>query len=249
VRESTFWGIKKMQRMVDAITWLGAKYRGMEQFNGDEKQAIKYADDVVMRSQASGLFGHRTAIERGTIGPSRRQNELVRAFTLFYSYFARKLNITIESTKRTNFRSPHQVLGWANDMALLFVWEALLAGLIRNDWPDEDDEEGFIGYAAGEVAMTVAGIVPVLREVAGSVRGFPSGGSIGRAASDLGDAISQFGDFEVDEAFIKDMVTMIGLAFKAPSGQVNKFIGTAFKKGRGEEVEMMEWLMGPQFED
>lgn len=248
IRETLFVGIKKMQRMVDAITWIAAKKKGMEQFKGDEKLAIKYADDVVMRSQASGIFGHRTAVERGTYGPGKQQSEFVRAFTLFYSYFARKLNITIEQTKKTSFRSPWQVIKWANDMAFLFMWESLLVALLRGEGPDDGEEDGWLGFAAGETALTVMGAVPGVREIASAIQGFPSGGTIGRVSADLAKAAEQLGEGEVDESFIKSMLTLVGIVAKAPTGQLNKLVGAFSKQEEGEDVKAIEWIMGPQFD-
>src|SRR5690606_37907082 len=98
LRDSMFFLIKKLQRIVDAATWIGAKKKGMQLFNGDEAKAIRYADRQVANAQGSGISGDRSSFERGTMG-NIKQSEWIKAFTPFISYFVAKWNVTATRTR------------------------------------------------------------------------------------------------------------------------------------------------------
>jgi hypothetical protein len=53
IGDFAFLATAKMQRMVDFMTWLAAKRKGMELFNGDQAKSTKYADRMVARPQRS----------------------------------------------------------------------------------------------------------------------------------------------------------------------------------------------------
>jgi hypothetical protein len=253
VRDTFFWGIKKTQRWVDVVTWLAAKKKGMEQFDGDEAKAIELADRMVVRTQASGIFGERTPLERGSISPRIRQSELVRAFTPLISYFMAKTNITIEQTKKADLTKfdkqlPFRALSWASDMVLLYTVEALLAGLIRNQWPDDDDDESFVEYAGKETINSVLGGIPIIREFGSEVMGFRGGSVYSKFIEQAGRAVEQVGQGEADMALFKAMNNTFGILFKYPSSQINKTVEALVKHNQGEEVEAMEFIMGPRFE-
>ena len=256
IRESFFWGIKKTQRFTDLVTWYGALKQGMEEF-GNFEEASRHADRIVARSQASGIFGERTAFERGSVSKNRPQQEWVRAFTLFMSYFAAKTNVAIERTKTTNFKSPLQIVSWAGDMMLLYVVEALLAGLIRGQWPEEDDEETFIDYTVKESVNQLMGGVPILREAAPTIGaflvgeaspGFTTGGSVGNVLEDFAKMGSQAAQGELDADLLKRINNMGGTFLKYPASQINKTTEAFIKAADGEDVTPLEFLMGPHFE-
>lgn len=257
---SFFYLIIKMQRFVDTATWLGAKHKGMDQFAGDEQKANDFADRMVLRSQASGVFTERTQFERGSLNKSIKQTELVRVFTGLISYFMAKSNVAYERTRRTNFKNPGQIFNWAVDMSLLYLGEAILVGLIRGQWPDdEDDEDGWPSYVAEESINAIMAGVPFLREFVSEAVGFRGGGIFSSTVGEVGKLTDQLGqidfeevfdgDFEdIDAALLKTMNNLGGIFFKYPSAQINKTAEAIAKHNAGEDVEAIEFLMGPRFE-
>lgn len=247
IRNSMFWGIKKTQRWADTVTWIAGHEQGLDQ-GMDPKDAVRHADRMVARTQASGIFAERTPLERGTISTRGQQTELVRAWTPLISFFMAKTNVAFERTKKTNFKSLLQLFNWITDMFLLYSFEALLAGLIRGQWPDEDDDQTFISYAAGESVNQIMAGVPILREGVSAVSGFSTGGVPGTVAQDFGKAIKQMGQGEADLAAFKAVNNLGGILLHYPSSQINKTVSAIAKKREGEDINAIEFIMGPHFE-
>ena len=253
VTNSLFYGIRKTQRFVDTWTWLAAKRDGMRRFENDEARAIEYADRMVVRSQASGNFQERTAFERGSINPKVRQSELVRAFTALISYFMAKNNVAYERTKKTNFKNPGQVIGWATDMMLLYVVEAAIVGIIRGAWPDEDEageEYGpqVLAYLGAEGANSLFAGIPMVREFVSEAAGFRGGGVFSSVVADVAKVTEQIGQGEMDQALLTSANNLGGTLFKYPSGQINKTARALALEAEGEDVSWIEYFMGPQFD-
>ena len=253
VTSSLFYGIRKTQRFVDTWTWLAAKRDGMRRFENDEARAVEYADRMVIRSQASGNFQERTAFERGSINPKVRQSELVRAFTALISYFMAKNNVAYERTKKTNFKNPGQVIGWATDMMLLYVVEAAIVGIIRGAWPDEDEageEYGpqVLAYLGAEGANSLFAGIPMVREFVSEAAGFRGGGVFSSVVADVAKVTDQIGQGEIDQALLTSANNLGGTLFKYPSGQINKTARALALEAEGEDVSWIEYFMGPQFD-
>ena len=253
ITNSLFYGIRKTQRFVDTWTWLAAKRDGMRRFENDEARAVEYADRMVIRSQASGNFQERTAFERGSINPKVRQSELVRAFTALISYFMAKNNVAYERTKKTNFKNPGQVIGWATDMMLLYVVEAAIVGIIRGAWPDEDEageEYGpqVLAYLGAEGANSLFAGIPMVREFVSEAAGFRGGGVFSSVVADVAKVTDQIGQGEIDQALLTSANNLGGTLFKYPSGQINKTARALALEAEGEDVSWIEYFMGPQFD-
>ena len=248
VGDAFFLLIRKSQRLVDVATWIAAKKKGMEMFDGNDAKAVKYADDTVRRAQGSGIFSDRTAFERGTINKSIRQTEMVRAFSLFLNYFAAKLSLTYERTANTKFTDPVQTAAWATDMVLLYFVEGLIAYTLKNGLPDdEDDEESLIGVAANEGFKTFTAGLPIVREVVSAAQGFATGGAIGSFISKVAKLEQQVEQGEVDEAALKSLNNVLGVLFRYPSSQINKTGAALFDLAEEEDVDALDFLMGPEY--
>src|SRR3546814_1752133 len=75
------WGyflLGQIQRTVDVSTWLAAEAKGLELFGGDVDRARSYADDVIVRAQATQEFVDKTPLQRGTLSDSVRQSEYIQ---------------------------------------------------------------------------------------------------------------------------------------------------------------------------
>lgn len=244
LRESTFFMVKKTQRVTDVITWVAGQRKGLQLFNGDVKKAIEYADRMVVRSQSSGIFGDRTALERGSLTTTLRQTELIRAFTPLISFFMTKTNIAIEQTKKTDWKNPISVMSWATDMVILYISDALILAYINSD---EDDEEGVFSKASGAAIGTVMSGFPLIRDISSTIQGFPSGGMWGNIGHSFGNVYNQVSQGELDAAFVKSVNKILGIMLHYPAGQINKTIGGAEQMQEDEDTSAIRLIMGPKF--
>lgn len=258
---AAFVGMRKLQKVVDTISWLAAKRDGLTKFD-NEAQANEYADRAVARAQGSGNFGDRTAIERGTLSSTIRQSEFVRMFTPLMSYFIAKNNVAIERSAayRRSLKGKGavnafvQTVDFAADMALLFVVEAVVLAWARGQLPEEDDDDkSTLGAIAGEVGASLIAGIPVVREIASVAKGY-SGSSIpiadflargtkafmGVAAA----ALDEDKDFETP-AF-KEVMNFLGYTLRLPAAQINRVAGLMQRSEDGEEIRPLELVFGPR---
>jgi hypothetical protein len=246
IKNSMMGGIVAIQQVVDTIVWLGAYEKGKTQF-GNDADALQYADNMVARTQASGLFSDRTAFERGTLGTNTRQSEFVRMWTVLGSYMFAKANIAYQQTKNTNMRDPVQVLKWAHDMSMLFIFEAIFIGIMRNTLPGEDDEDETVaGFIAKEALMGVLAGMPMMRDLGSTLSGFQGGGALGGFWDTVGKAGVQLSQGEVDAALLKSLNNVGGVIFRYPSGQMNRTAEALWRDMNGEDVEAMDYLIWRQ---
>src|SRR3546814_18002997 len=102
------WSSDVCSSDLDVSTWLAAEAKGLELFGGDVDRARSYADDVIVRAQATQEFVDKTPLQRGTLSDSVRQSEYIRATTALASYMLAKGNTAYERTRVTDFRKPAQ---------------------------------------------------------------------------------------------------------------------------------------------
>lgn len=239
-KQSLMGGIVATQRVVDAMVWMGAYQKGKQQFTTDS-EAIQYADSMVARTQASGIFSDRTAFERGTIDNQTRQSEFVRLWTTLGSYMFAKGNVAYEKTAQVHWRNPNEVFKWIHDMFMLFTFEAILIGLLRNMLPD--DEEDIPGYLAEETLYTVMSTMPIVREAASALGGFQGGGVLGSFFNDVAKVKTQAEQGEVDAPLLKSLNNVGGVLFKYPSSQTNRVFENLWEDMNGDDVEIMDYLL------
>lgn len=238
-----FFGIRQVQILVDTVTWL-AGYRKAVERGMSHREAVLYADGVVENAQTSGMFSDRSAIERGTFSETTRQSEFVKLWTALGSYMIAKGNIAFESAKRTDFRSPTQVLKFGADMGLLFAAELILMAALKGGLPDDDEDWWWwVLIGAGEQALST---IPIVREIPGLVKGYgTSGGPLGATMRDIAKAAQQTEQGEVDAALIKSYVNLIGTATGLPSAQANRAIDAYWRDHvEGEDVPPYEYVIG-----
>ena len=252
IAEAAFYGIKKVQRFVDTATWLGAKKDGLAR-GMSEEDSTRHADRMVARSQASGNFQERTPFERGSISKKVKQSETIRAMVPLISYFMAKTNVAFERTKKTEFIDPNTklpnvgaTLNWAADMAMLYVVEALLANIIRQGLPDDLDDlwetaviEGLSSFAAG---------IPIVRDLWSEAVGFRGGGVFGSTLGEASKLAIQIKQGEFDTALVKSAGRLFGTLFAVPGANQIIKTGVAIKDYiSGEDVDMLEFMMGPRW--
>jgi hypothetical protein len=246
VRQSMFYGIIFTQRYVDAATWLGAYEKAKADIGptATEEDLVHAADRAVARSQASGIWADRTPIERGTISKNIRQAEFVRIWTALGSYFFAKGNVAAEVFSRTDFKDPKQAFQFSMDVMMLFVMEGVIVGLMKNTWPDgEDDEESKLKFIAKEAAANAMGSLPLLREIGSEIQGFRGGSTISTFYEAIGNAGTQIGQGELDPALFTAINTLGGITFKYPSGALNRAFRAGVAQQEGEDVDPIDYLM------
>ncbi|MDX0262438.1 hypothetical protein GOC60_14745 [Sinorhizobium meliloti] len=252
----SFWLMTKVQwHLVDVPTWLAGYRQGLAEFGNDEAKAIAHADAIVKRAQASGLFPDRSAIERGSVTRTARQNDVVRLFTALASYMFAKFNVAYERTARTSraigqegfsARSAQEALSWTLDMAFLFTLEAVVIAAIKGRLPDDEDEEdeSWMMFLARETGFGVMGTVPFVRDIASSLSGFEGGGAYGGITKEFAAPFKQASQGEVDAALVKSVINATGLATGIPSTQINRVVDAGWRQAEGDDVSPLEYLLG-----
>ncbi|MDW9880482.1 hypothetical protein GOA90_25170 [Sinorhizobium meliloti] len=252
----SFWLMTKVQwHLVDVPTWLAGYRQGLAEFGNDEAKAVAHADAIVKRAQASGLFPDRSAIERGSVTRTARQNDVVRLFTALASYMFAKFNVAYERTARTSrtigqegfsARSAQEALSWTLDMAFLFTLEAVVIAAIKGRLPDDEDEddESWMMFLARETGFGVMGTIPFIRDIASSLSGFEGGGAYGGITKEFAAPFKQASQGEVDAALVKSVINATGLATGIPSTQINRVVDAGWRQAEGDDVSPLEYLLG-----
>lgn len=151
------------QTLVDSFfaypTWLSSYEQSMEN-HGDEKRAISEADTAVAESVGSGSDLH--------LGGMFQQNrsELIKMLTVFGSWFNNYYQRVYKATEAGTKID----MNAAMEITLLPFTVAILSALLVMDEPEDD--EPLPEWGAKRYAGFMAGMVPVLRDVASSFSGF-----------------------------------------------------------------------------
>jgi len=257
IMKAGFWAMQKVQYYaVDMPTWLGAHHQGLAQ-GMDDMEAAQHADRMVARAQASGLYADRSAIERGTLGQTQRQNEFLRLFTALGSYMFAKYNVAEEVIGRTqrDFRDPNKntlyaVLKGATDMILLFTVEAVLYNAIKMSLPgmgdDDEDEENWGQFLLQETALSVASVFPFVRDASSAVQGFSGGGAYGGISETVARGLSSGSDVLLGEATASDARSLIDLSGLLVPGIPSTAIWRLFEGAgvTGEEPSPLAMILG-----
>ena len=244
---ASFWLMQKVQfHTVDMPTWVGA-YQDEMRRTSDPGRAVTHADQMVRRSQGSGLMSDRGMMERGTMSRTSRQQELPRLFTALGSYMFAKFNVAYEKTAGTDFRQPREVASLAADFVLLFTFEALLYQAVKGGLPDDDEDEGWAKWAASETALSMLSTFPFAREFAGALSGFGGGGITGGFTETFARPFIQASQGEWDQAAAKAGWGAIGTLFHLPVSQINYAIGAFFDEDMAfkRNPSLAEAVLGP----
>jgi len=237
-----FYPIAKAQSLVDVTTWLGAYWKGRNVKNLSDADAIIYADVQVENAQTSGFYSDRSGLERGTTGTKKnRQSQFIRIWTTLISYMLAKSNIAYEKGVALKRRPTLKgAVYFATDLMLLYTMEGIAAAIIYDQWPDEDDDEGWGWWVAKATVDSAVSGIPFVREIPAARFGGGNTaiGSLGDDIYTLGQQIQQG---EVDEALLKNLNNVGGTLFHYPSSQTNRLLDAYWAE---DEVEFYEWLTG-----
>ncbi|QRZ14738.1 hypothetical protein JWJ88_17385 [Paracoccus methylovorus] len=243
---------------VDVPTWLAGYRNGLRKFDGDEGQAIAFADRMVARAQDSGAMPDRSAISRGTVSENARQIEWIKLFTTLQGYMIAKFNRGYLTAKQgvRDIRAGETVaerFGATADMAtnlmLIYVAESAMMGLLylamaAGDDDDEPDREKFFTWLAEETVGTVIGGFPIVRD-AWSVMSNPAatgGGVYGSITEIPARLFQQATQGENDKALRRSVADAVGLATGLPSTALMRPIEELLEES--DERSLIEALMG-----
>lgn len=216
---------------VDVPTWWGA-YGAKLKEAGDQAAAVNYADRMVARAQASGLMGDRSGIERGTLSETTRQSDFVKLYTTLGSYMIAKMNrgyVTAMQAKAgmkgaDAAQKTAIALNAAADLALLYVFEGALLGLVYSLMDDDEEPEEVARYVGLEVVSAMTGGMPVVRDVASAFQGYGGGGIYGSITELPYRAVQQIEQGENDRALRRALADVGGLFTGMPTTASSRII-------------------------
>ena len=236
LRASYFWAIGRMQRIVDLITWYGAREKYAEELRledaASEQQRKDILDSVhqlanqeVISSQSSGMTKDLASIQRGSPG--------LKIFTNFFSYFITTYNLNIEAVRRTDFMRPGEVAMLGVDLLLLNTVPVLFAVALKEAVKGGcgDDLECLADKLAREQVSYLLGQMILLREIAGGVDAATGGQQFGykgpaglRFFGDLYQTGVQVNQGEADLPMFKSLNNVAGAVLHYPAGQINNTV-------------------------
>jgi hypothetical protein len=225
------------QTLVDAPTWKGAYLKAANEGH-DESMAVALADQAVIDAQGSGQIKDLAAIQRGS--------GYKKLFTAFYGYFSTTYNLTVEATKKTDFKDPMDVMRLGGDYLILYALPAALGTILKaalTPGDDFDDPEELAKKLASDQLSYAFATMVGLREAVGFAQrlagvkeyGFAYSGPAGlrflSAFDRLGEQLSQG---EADAALRRSALGTTGILLHLPSGQANRTIDgmTAIMDGK-----------------
>ena len=177
------WGFV-LQTIGDAIVtypaWLAAYDQGRTRFSVPgrpeaevEKMAITWADEMVASTVGSGLTKDLPPLFQGTgslaqaVGP-----EAAKQLTFMGSFFNMTYNLYFEAWQRADFKSPGSALNFVREMAWYAVVPGILSAWVVGEGPDEEDDEGFWGWAAKATAEYGFSASMFWRNMVSAIKGF-----------------------------------------------------------------------------
>jgi len=250
--------MQKMQETVDTATWLAA-YDKATSDGLNDGDAIRVADIAVSRLQASGLVSDLSAIERGTLNTATQRQELVKATTMFFSYFNAKYNLL--KNKNIQFKNK-QISGV--DLAMSYVMALVVEGMIsaaimgQIDWDDDDDEElsaGEIVWGLGSTTIFgAASTIPFVRTIAGGAQGFSGEGAAMGQLAGLGEFAGRLvgtgeklvkGEADTINGYslTRQAVDAVNVVYPLPASTINQFIRGLERQDKTGEATAMDYLI------
>lgn len=152
-----FWLIGKMDFIVAQSTWFAAYQQATQDFGYEHKDAVFYADRIMIDSQGTGNLKDTPLFQRGS--------ELSRSMAMFYSPFAGLYQIWTQSAK--DIKDKKQFAGAMSDLFTALVLPPLVEGILKGDAPGGDDDAiEWIKYLLGNPLFYWLSTLPIARDAA-----------------------------------------------------------------------------------
>ena len=162
IQRSAFVGIGFADMVVSMPTWVAAYHQALKA-NRSETLAVQAGDAAVRMSQGGGARKDLTAVQRG----GAENNEFMKLFTMFYSYWAAVYSRQ-RNSMRTVRRSPHHARDFGRFLMqnfYLVIVPSILAEMLGRRGPDwEEEPEEWAKWAARKIAVGVVGPIPIVRD-------------------------------------------------------------------------------------
>lgn len=213
----SYWLMMKMQQVVDTAIWHGALAKAMD--NGkDLDTAIKLADQTVLDTQGGGQIKDLSEFERGS--------NTQKLFTVFYAYMNTALNQGFVEAKTQ--KSQAKLVA---DLMMIYVIPTALTALMKSALMPGDDDEDLAKKLAKEQISFLLGLFVGGREMAqlaNIITGDRFYGYTGpsglRPIDDTYKFAQQAAQGEIDHAFVRASINLLGDVFGIPSAQINRAI-------------------------
>ena len=235
----SYWLMMKIQHIVDTSIWHGALAKAMDG-GKDLDTAIKLADQTVLDTQGGGQIKDLSEFERGS--------NTQKLFTVFYAYMNTALNQGFVEVKTQKSKAK-----LAADLMMIYVIPNALNAMIKSALIPGDDDEDLAKKLAKEQISFLLGLFVGGRELAQLAnivtgdRFYGYAGPSGlRPIDDTYKFAQQAAQGEIDHAFVRASINLLGDAFGIPSAQINRTIKGAEALQDDETDNPAALLMGHQ---
>lgn len=214
-RHYAFYFIGAMDKFVATATWLGAYKQQLEQNAEDGALAIHAADRAVRLTQGTGTVKDMAKVTNDT--------ELLKLFTMFYSFFSAQYNMQVDLTRKTkrdiaegewNTLLTERLPQWA----YLVLFPAIFGALLTGQGPEDDEDK--LAWAFRKTVLYPISAVPFARDLVGVLdAGYDYKFSpAGKAIEETGRSLQKLmaGD---PMGAAKPAATAAAIFFKLPAGQ------------------------------
>ena len=213
----SYWLMLKIQQIVDTAIWHGALAKAMDS-GKDLDTAIKLADQTVLDTQGGGQIKDLSEFERGS--------NTQKLFTVFYAYMNTALNQGFVEAKTQKSKAK-----LAANLIMIYVIPNALNAMIRSALIPGDDDEDLAKKLAKEQISFLLGLFVGGREMAQLAnimtgdRFYGYAGPSGlRPIDDTYKFAQQAAQGEIDHAFVRASINLLGDVFGIPSAQINRTI-------------------------
>lgn len=235
----SYWLMLKIQQIVDTSIWHGALAKAMDS-GKDLDTAIKLADQTVLDTQGGGQIKDLSEFERGS--------NTQKLFTVFYAYMNTALNQGFVEAKTQKSKAK-----LAANLIMIYVIPNALNAMIRSALIPGDDDEDLAKKLAKEQISFLLGLFVGGREMAQLAnimtgdRFYGYAGPSGlRPIDDTYKFAQQAAQGEIDHAFVRASINLLGDVFGIPSAQINRTIKGAEALQDDETDNPAALLMGHQ---
>lgn len=235
----SYWLMMKMQQVVDTAIWHGALAKAMDS-GKDLDTAIKLADQTVLDTQGGGQIKDLSEFERGS--------NTQKLFTVFYAYMNTALNQGFVEAKTQKSKAK-----LAADLMMIYVIPTALTAMMKSALIPGDDDDDLAKKLAKEQISFLLGLFVGGREMAqlaNIITGDRFYGYTGpsglRPIDDTYKFTQQAAQGEIDHAFVRASINLLGDVFGIPSAQINRTIKGAEALQDDETDNPAALLMGHQ---
>nr|DAY17937.1 MAG TPA: crystallin beta/gamma motif-containing protein [Caudoviricetes sp.] len=235
----SYWLMMKMQQVVDTAIWHGALAKAMDG-GKDLDTAVKLADQTVLDTQGGGQIKDLSEFERGS--------NTQKLFTVFYAYMNTALNQGFVEAKTQNSKAK-----LAADLMMIYVIPTALTAMMKSALIPGDDDEDLAKKLAKEQISFLLGLFVGGRELAQLAnivtgdRFYGYAGPSGlRPIDDTYKFAQQAAQGEIDHAFVRASINLLGDVFGIPSAQINRAIKGAQALQEDETDNPAALLLGHQ---